>query len=92
VALDPFVCTRHDVAQFAAAAAGLGVRYLGLCCGAAPHHIRAMSDASKVARATPLGKILHALSLKQGGPLIRGVARGRRRTSLQGRPRRSDRR
>ena len=45
VALDPFVCTRHDVAQFAAAADGLGVRYLGLCCGAAPHHIRAMAEA-----------------------------------------------
>ena len=45
VALDPFVCTRHDAAQFAAAAAGLGVRYLGLCCGAAPHHIRAMAEA-----------------------------------------------
>ncbi len=23
----------------------LGVRYLGLCCGAAPHHVRAMAEA-----------------------------------------------
>jgi betaine-homocysteine S-methyltransferase len=45
VALDPFTCTRHDVAGFAAQALELGVRYLGLCCGAAPHHVRAMAEA-----------------------------------------------
>ena len=27
------------------AAYGLGVRYLGVCCGAGPHHIRAMAEA-----------------------------------------------
>jgi methionine synthase I (cobalamin-dependent) len=43
--LDPFTCTRHDVAAFAGAARALGVDYLGLCCGAAPHHIRAMAEA-----------------------------------------------
>jgi betaine-homocysteine S-methyltransferase len=45
VALDPFTCTRHDVGRFAAQALELGVRYLGLCCGAAPHHVRAMAEA-----------------------------------------------
>jgi betaine-homocysteine S-methyltransferase len=45
VGLDPFTCTRHDVAGFAAQALELGVRYLGLCCGAAPHHVRAMAEA-----------------------------------------------
>jgi betaine-homocysteine S-methyltransferase len=44
-ALDPFACTRHDVAAFARDALALGVGYLGLCCGAAPHHIRAMAEA-----------------------------------------------
>jgi betaine-homocysteine S-methyltransferase len=44
-ALDPFTCTRHEIARFAAEALGLGVRYLGLCCGAAPHHVRAMAEA-----------------------------------------------
>ncbi len=44
-ALDPFTCTRHDVADFAREALDLGVSYLGLCCGAAPHHIRAMAEA-----------------------------------------------
>jgi betaine-homocysteine S-methyltransferase len=44
-ALDPFTCTRNDIAAFTRDAAALGVDYLGLCCGAAPHHIRAMAEA-----------------------------------------------
>jgi betaine-homocysteine S-methyltransferase len=44
-ALDPFVCNRYEIADFARAAFGLGVRYLGVCCGAAPHHIRSMAEA-----------------------------------------------
>ncbi len=44
VALDARTCTRYDVAAFARAALDIGVRYLGLCCGAAPHHIRAMAE------------------------------------------------
>jgi betaine-homocysteine S-methyltransferase len=45
VALDPFTCTRFEVADFARDAVALGVEYVGLCCGAAPHHIRAMAEA-----------------------------------------------
>jgi betaine-homocysteine S-methyltransferase len=44
-ALDPFTCNRYDVAAFAREALEIGVEYLGLCCGAAPHHIRAMAEA-----------------------------------------------
>jgi betaine-homocysteine S-methyltransferase len=44
-ALDPFTCNRHEIAAFTSAAADAGVRYLGLCCGAAPHHVRAMAEA-----------------------------------------------
>ena len=44
-ALDPFTCNRYEIADFAARAADVGVRYLGLCCGAAPHHVRAMAEA-----------------------------------------------
>jgi len=44
-ALDPFTCTRYDIAAFARDALDLGVRYLGVCCGAAPHHVRAMAEA-----------------------------------------------
>ncbi|MBV8933479.1 MAG: homocysteine S-methyltransferase family protein [Kutzneria sp.] len=45
VALDPFTCTRHEITEFTRQAADMGVRYLGLCCGAAPHHLRAMAEA-----------------------------------------------
>jgi betaine-homocysteine S-methyltransferase len=44
-ALDPFTCNRYEIADFAFAAQQLGVRYFGLCCGAAAHHVRAMSEA-----------------------------------------------
>ena len=44
-ALDPFVCTRYEIADFARDAYDLGVRYLGVCCGAGPHHIRSMAEA-----------------------------------------------
>jgi betaine-homocysteine S-methyltransferase len=44
-ALDPFTCTRYEIADFAIAAHELGVSYLGVCCCAAPHHIRAMAEA-----------------------------------------------
>ena len=45
-ALDPFTCTRQELGEFATAALDLGVRYLGVCCGAAPHHIRAVAEAA----------------------------------------------
>ncbi len=44
-ALDPFTCNRYEIADFTRAATAAGVRYLGLCCGAAPHHVRAMTEA-----------------------------------------------
>lgn len=44
LALEPMLCNRFEVAAFTRAAAELGVRYLGLCCGAAPHLIRAMAE------------------------------------------------
>jgi len=45
VALDPFTCNRFEIAQFGHDALALGVRYLGVCCGAGPHHIRALAEA-----------------------------------------------
>ncbi|MEO7261392.1 MAG: homocysteine S-methyltransferase family protein [Jatrophihabitantaceae bacterium] len=44
-ALDPFTCNRYEIADFTAAARELGVNYFGLCCGAGPHHVRAMAEA-----------------------------------------------
>jgi betaine-homocysteine S-methyltransferase len=44
-ALDPFTCTRYEIADYARDAYAIGVRYLGVCCGAGPHHIRSMAEA-----------------------------------------------
>ena len=44
-ALDPFTCNRYELAEFTKAASDLGVTYLGVCCGAAPHHIRSVAEA-----------------------------------------------
>lgn len=43
--LDPFTCTREELGAFATDALALGVRYLGVCCGAGPHHVRAVAEA-----------------------------------------------
>ena len=43
-ALDPFTCNRYEIADFTAAARDAGVSYFGVCCGAAPHHVRAMAE------------------------------------------------
>src|SRR5262249_51360044 len=36
---------RFEMAQFAVQARELGVDYIGICCGAGPHHVRAMAEA-----------------------------------------------
>jgi betaine-homocysteine S-methyltransferase len=43
-ALDPFVCNRYELEEFARKALALGVTYLGVCCGAGPHHIRSVAE------------------------------------------------
>lgn len=45
VALDPFTCNRFEIAEFAKEAYAVGARYIGLCCGAMPHHIRSVAEA-----------------------------------------------
>ncbi|HET9331403.1 MAG TPA: homocysteine S-methyltransferase family protein [Steroidobacteraceae bacterium] len=45
VGLDPFMCTRAEIADFGREAFAAGIRYLGVCCGAGPHHIRALAEA-----------------------------------------------
>jgi betaine-homocysteine S-methyltransferase len=44
IGLDPFVCTRAEIGEFGRSAFEMGVRYLGVCCGAGPHHIRALAE------------------------------------------------
>lgn len=45
VELDSFQLSRYEMADFAVQARDLGVRYIGVCCGGAPHHLRAMAEA-----------------------------------------------
>jgi len=45
IALDPFTCNRFEIAEFGREALAMGIRYLGVCCGAGPHHIRALAES-----------------------------------------------
>jgi betaine-homocysteine S-methyltransferase len=61
VALDPFVLTRFEMADFAVAARDLGVGYIGICCGGAPHHVRSMAEA--LGRTVPASRYSPAMEL-----------------------------
>ncbi|XP_078684140.1 betaine--homocysteine S-methyltransferase 1-like [Branchiostoma floridae x Branchiostoma belcheri] len=43
--LDPWLCSRSQIAAWSRRAHALGIRYLGLCCGNASHFTRAMAEA-----------------------------------------------
>jgi betaine-homocysteine S-methyltransferase len=45
IELDPFEHTRSEMADFARRAQKMGVNYIGTCCGAGPHHVRAIAEA-----------------------------------------------
>lgn len=49
--LDRHLLTRYEMAEFAKQAASLGVNYIGVCCGGAPHHLRSMAES--LGRVTP---------------------------------------
>lgn len=61
IALEPFLCNRFEMADFAAQALKIGVNYIGICCGAAPHHVRAMAEA--LGRTPPASRYSPDLSL-----------------------------
>jgi betaine-homocysteine S-methyltransferase len=61
IALEPFACTRFEMARFALAARELGVDYVGICCGAGPHHVRAMAEA--LGREVPASKYSPSMEL-----------------------------
>jgi betaine-homocysteine S-methyltransferase len=61
IALEPFACTRFEMAQFALQARELGVDYVGICCGAGPHHVRAMAEA--LGREVPASKYSPSMEL-----------------------------
>jgi betaine-homocysteine S-methyltransferase len=67
LAMEPFGCTRFEMAGFARAAQDLGVNYIGICCGAGPHHVRAMAEA--LGREVPASKYSPSMDLH---PMFRG--------------------
>ncbi len=44
-ALDPLYCNRYEIRRFAERAWKNEIKYLGVCCGAAPIHIREVAEA-----------------------------------------------
>jgi betaine-homocysteine S-methyltransferase len=61
IALDPFQSSRFEMADFAVKARDLGVTYIGICCGAGPHHVRAMAEA--LGRTVPASRYSPDMSL-----------------------------
>ncbi len=52
--LESYLCNRMDMAEFAVQARDAGVNFIGICCGAGPHHVRAMAEA--LGRSVPASK------------------------------------
>jgi len=61
IALEPFLHNRFEMAAFAREARALGVNYIGICCGGAPHYARAMAEA--LGRTVPSSKYSPAMEL-----------------------------
>ncbi len=61
LALEPFLCSRLEMAEFASKAQALGVNYIGICCGGAPHYVRAMAEA--LGRTVPASKYSPSMEL-----------------------------
>ncbi|MGI9296341.1 MAG: homocysteine S-methyltransferase family protein [Gammaproteobacteria bacterium] len=54
VAMDNCACTRYEMADFAAKCADADIRFVGVCCGGGPHHVRAMAE--RLGRTPEAGK------------------------------------
>jgi betaine-homocysteine S-methyltransferase len=61
IALEPFLCTRFEMADYAQRAQSLGVNYIGICCGGSPHYVRAIAEA--LGRTVPSSKYSPAIEL-----------------------------
>ena len=83
IELEPFGCTRFEMADFAARAREIGVDYIGICCGGGPHHVRAMAEAlgrdtpaSRYSPAIELHPVLGAVPGEDGEPIMGGWSGG----------------
>lgn len=61
IQLESAALTRFEMADFARRARSIGVDYVGICCGGAPHYVRAMAEA--LGRETPASHYSPALAL-----------------------------
>ena len=61
LALEPFLCNRFEMAAFARQARAIGVNYVGICCGGAPHYVRAMAEA--LGKTVPASKYSPSMEL-----------------------------
>lgn len=59
-ALEPMSCNRYEIRAFADEAWQMGVRYLGVCCGASPVYIREVAEA--MGRKPPASKYREDMS------------------------------
>ena len=59
-ALDPLYCNRYEIRKFTEEAHDLGIKYLGVCCGAAPMHIREVAEA--IGRVVPASRYKEKMS------------------------------
>jgi len=79
--LEPRVCTRWDMHNYARQAYDLGVRYIGGCCGFEAYHIRAISEELSKERGGKVSKGSEKHDLWGGGlvmhtkPWVRARAR-----------------
>ena len=61
VELEPFLMTRYEMADFAVQAREMGAHFIGICCGGAPYHLRAMAEA--LGRTVPASRYSPDMSL-----------------------------
>jgi betaine-homocysteine S-methyltransferase len=57
----PLIARIREMADCAVAARDLGANYVGICCGAGPHHVRAMAEA--LGRTVPASKYSPSMDL-----------------------------
>lgn len=76
VELEPFLLTRYEMADFAVTARTLGARFIGVCCGGAPHHVRAMAEAlGRRVPASAYSPVLERHAIMGEGKFVRGKDR-----------------
>ena len=59
-ALDPLYCNRYEIRKFATEANKIGIKYIGLCCGASPMLIREVAHA--IGRSVPASRYKEKIS------------------------------